>query len=102
MLITECCSLREWAVGPRDSSPYYSVPIAVSGGIGPYLWFQGSPGFPAGLAMEGGTGVISGFPGASGTYTFVLGVMDSSGSRLDGGLVSGAAQQEKRFTILVQ
>jgi hypothetical protein len=80
----------------------YRVAIAAAGGVGPYLWFQGSPGFPAGLGMEGGTGVISGFAGASGTYTFVPGVLDSSGSPLDGGLDTGAAQQEKQFTIVVQ
>ena len=80
----------------------YSVAIAASGGSGRYLWFPGSPGFPAGLGMDGGTGVISGFPGASGTYTFVLGVLDSSGSPLDGGLVTGAARHEKQFTIVVQ
>jgi hypothetical protein len=80
----------------------YSVAIAASGGIGPYLWFQGSPGFPAGLGMDASTGAITGIPGVPGTYTFVLSVFDSSGSRLDGGLVTGAAQQEKQFTIVVQ
>jgi hypothetical protein len=48
----------------------YSVAIAASGGIGPYLWFQGSPGFPAGLGMDGGTGVISGVPWSLGYLHF--------------------------------
>jgi hypothetical protein len=80
----------------------YSVTIAAAGGTGPYLWFQSSPGLPAGLGMDASTGAITGIPGAPGTYTFVLFVFDSSGSPLDGGLITGAAQVEKEFTIIVQ
>ena len=80
----------------------YSVNIAASGGTGQYLWLQSSPGLPAGLGMDAGSGAITGTPGASGTYTFVLSVFDSSGSPLNGGLITGAAQAQKQFTIVVQ
>jgi hypothetical protein len=80
----------------------YSVAIAASGGAGQYLWLQSSPGLPDGLGMNAGTGAITGIPGAAGTYTFVLSVFDSSGSPLDGGLITGAAQAQKQFTIIVQ
>ncbi len=80
----------------------YSVTIAASGGTGPYLWFQSSPGLPAGLGMDASTGTITGIPGTPGTYTFVLTVFDSSGSPLDGGLITGAVQVGKQFTIIVQ
>jgi len=86
---------------PMVGTPY-SVTIAASGGTGPYLWFQSSPGLPAGLGMDASTGTITGIPGAAGTYTFVLSVFDSSGSALDGGLITGAAQLDKQFTIIVQ
>ena len=80
----------------------YSVTIAANGGKGPYLWFQSSPGLPAGLSMEASTGAITGIPGVPGAYTFVLSVFDSSGSPLDGGFIAGAAQVEQQFTIKVQ
>ena len=80
----------------------YSVTIAASGGTGQYLWFQGSPGLPAGLGMDADTGAITGVPSAPGTYILVLSVFDSSGSPLNGGLITGAAQAQKQFTIIVQ
>lgn len=80
----------------------YGVTIAAAGGTGPYLWFQSSPGLPVGFGMDASTGTITGIPGAPGTYTFVLSVIDSSGSPLDGGLITGAAQVQKQFTITVQ
>jgi len=80
----------------------YSVTFAASGGMGQYLWLQGSPGLPAGFGMDAGTGILTGIPGAPGTYTFVLAVFDSSGSALDSGLITGGAQVQKQFTILVQ
>ena len=79
----------------------YSVTLAANGGKGPYLWFQSSPGLPAGLGMDASTGTIMGIP-VAGTYTFVLSVFDSSGSPLNGGLITGAAQVEKQFTLVVQ
>jgi len=80
----------------------YNVAVAASGGTGNYLWFQGSPSLPAGLSMNSGTGAIMGVPSTPGSYTFVLAVLDSSGSPLDGGLIIGAAQIQKQFTIVVQ
>jgi hypothetical protein len=95
--ITTASILPSAAVGTP-----YGVTIAASGGTGSYLWLQSSPGLPAGFGMDASTGTITGTPGAPGTYIFVLYVFDSSGSPLNGGLITGAARVEKQFTITVQ
>lgn len=77
--ITTASVLPNAAVGAP-----YSVTIAASGGTGNYLWFQGSPGLPAGLGMDADTGAITGIPA------------------IEGGLITGAAQAQTQFTIIVQ
>jgi len=80
----------------------YSVCHCRFRGHWPLSMVSGEPGLPGRLRHGANTGAITGIPGVPGTYTFVLSVSDSSGSRLDGGLVTGAAQQEKQFTIVLQ
>lgn len=55
----------------------YSYTLQGSGGKPPYTW-QGS-GLPPGLSLNTNTGVISGTPTASGTYTVTLTMSDSAG-----------------------
>ncbi|HEY4300749.1 MAG TPA: DUF4082 domain-containing protein [Candidatus Didemnitutus sp.] len=54
----------------------YSASLAASGGTTPYSWSIISGNLPTGLSL-GTTGVISGTPTASGTFTFTAQVADS-------------------------
>ncbi len=56
----------------------YSAPMAAMGGNPPYKWklAPGSAKLPRGLRLNRATGVISGTPKRSGTYTFTVEVLD--------------------------
>jgi hypothetical protein len=56
----------------------YSASLAASGGTSPYTWSISSGLLPTGLTLNGLTGVISGSPIASGTYSFTVQAVDSS------------------------
>jgi hypothetical protein len=56
----------------------YTATLAASGGSGARSW--GASGLPSGLGINSGTGTISGFPAASGTFTVTFTVTDSTGS----------------------
>ena len=56
----------------------YSQPLAAAGGSQPYTWSIASGVLPAGLALNGATGVIAGTPTSSGTFPFAAQVADSS------------------------
>ncbi len=57
----------------------YSQGIAPSGGVGPYTFAVAGGALPPGLALNGTTGVISGSPGAAGTYNVLITATDSNG-----------------------
>ena len=56
----------------------YSVTLATSGGTDPVAWSVVSGSLPAGLGLNGGTGVLSGTPGAIGLSTFTVQALDGS------------------------
>jgi hypothetical protein len=56
----------------------YSSTIVVSGGVTPYTFALASGSLPPGLTLNPNTGVISGSPTATGTYSFAVQVTDSS------------------------
>src|SRR5262249_38736410 len=56
----------------------YSHALTVSGGTAPYTWSVASGALPAGINLAPGTGVLSGIPTASGTFSFAVSVVDSS------------------------
>jgi hypothetical protein len=58
----------------------YTGTLGVSGGTAPYTWSIASGQLPAGLSLAANTGIISGTPTASGSYSFVVSVVDSSSS----------------------
>ena len=56
----------------------YSQTLHAGGGTPSYTWSVTSGSLPAGLTLAAGSGVISGTPTASGTYSFTITVGDSS------------------------
>jgi hypothetical protein len=63
--------------GQRSVS--YSQTVQATGGVTPYIWSLASGALPAGLALNGSTGVISGTPTKKGNWSFVVRVRDSQG-----------------------
>lgn len=76
----------------------YGAGLAVSGGVPPYAFFIGTA-LPAGLSVNGATGVISGVPTQAGTTAFTLRVTDSVSSAVTRDLsISIAALDPLRFS----
>jgi len=57
----------------------FSSALSVKGGSGPYTYSIASGALPAGVTLNTSTGVISGTPTASGTYSFTTKVVDADG-----------------------
>ena len=58
----------------------YSAPVNATGGLPPYTWTAGANLPTLGLSINPSTGVISGIPVVSETYTGGVGVTDSEGN----------------------
>jgi hypothetical protein len=56
----------------------YSATLSASGGTPPYLWTLTAGTLPAGLALNGASGVLAGTPAASGSTPLSLQLTDSS------------------------
>lgn len=55
----------------------YNVTLGASGGISPYVWSVSSGNLPTGLTLSSSSGIISGTPMASGSYSFTIKATDS-------------------------
>ena len=69
---------------------YAPVTLAATGGTAPYTWSITKDAPPAGLNLDGATGVISGTPTSSGTATFTVQVQDFQ-----------SVKSTKQFTITI-
>jgi Putative Ig domain len=64
--------------GTQGSS--YSSTLHISGGTAPFTWSITGGGLPAGLTLGATTGIVSGIPTASGSFTVSVNVKDSASS----------------------
>ncbi len=79
----------------------YSATLAASGGTLPYTWSIVSGSLPGGLTLNSGTGVISGTPTATGTFSFTVQVTDNSspGQTATKALSITVSAQQTSYTI---
>jgi Putative Ig domain len=60
------------------SGSAYSATLQATGGTSPYHWSIASGTLPAGLSLDGKSGVISGNPALAGNFSFAVTVADSA------------------------
>jgi Putative Ig domain len=77
-LVLAPASLPSAEVSDCPSPSSYSVTITASGGTAPYTYAVTTGSLPPGMALDPGTGVISGIPTALGTSTFTVTATDSA------------------------
>ncbi|MCA1560022.1 MAG: Ig domain-containing protein, partial [Acidobacteria bacterium] len=65
------------SVPPGEAGTPYTATLSASGGVAPYFWSITSGQLPAGLTLDGGSGVIAGTPGEPGTFGLTLQVAGS-------------------------
>jgi len=58
----------------------YSETITAAGGVSPYVFSVLSGALPTGTTINSSTGVISGTPSATGTFTFTIKAVDAMGN----------------------
>lgn len=76
---------------PATLGAAYPFAFAANGGLPPFAWAVVGGNLPPGLALDPGTGALSGVPTAPGEWTFTLRVTDA-----------GGAQAELTLAILVR
>src|SRR5690348_15650548 len=72
-------------------SQSYSATVSASGGTTPYQWSIASGTLPTGVALASSSGVLSGTPSASGSFSFTVQVKDAA-----------ANTNQKSFSVSIQ
>ncbi len=89
-------------VDGKEGVTYRDV-IRVSGGTAPYTWSMTSGNLPSGITLGSSTGYISGIPekGTAGTYSFTIGVTDSSSPAISGQQTFGLVVEKGGYTATI-
>jgi hypothetical protein len=71
-------SITTTSLPQGTTSAAYSATLLANNGTTPYSWTISSGSLPAGLSLNASTGVISGTPSQSGSFSFTVKVTDSA------------------------
>lgn len=74
----EALSVTTTSLSDGINGTAYSATLTAFGGVYPYTWSISSGSLPTGLTLDASTGVISGTPTASGTFSFTIKVTDNN------------------------
>ncbi|MGH9760274.1 MAG: Ig domain-containing protein, partial [Blastocatellia bacterium] len=81
----------------------YDVTLAAAGGTGPYTWVTSNSVLPKGLALDAHSGVISGTPSQSGSFSLNFLVIDSTSKSAQKTLMLAvSAPSEPSLRIITQ
>jgi hypothetical protein len=80
MTIVAALSIATTSLPGGSIGASYTATLQAAGGTAPYTWAISTGSLPAGLTLNGSTGVISGTPTAAGSNTFTVQVTDSTGA----------------------
>jgi large repetitive protein len=69
---------------PGTIGAAYSIHFFADGGVQPYSWSLAAGQFPPGLRLDP-SGLLSGTPSTTGTFTFTMRVTDNTGAQATGG-----------------
>src|SRR5206468_62904 len=73
-------TLSPLGLPPATQNTAYTQTVTASGGTAPYSYAITSGSLPAGLALNAGTGAITGTPTGSGPSTFTIQATDANGN----------------------
>jgi Putative Ig domain len=59
----------------------YSGSLIATGGVAPYHWSVATGSLPTGVSISASSGTVSGQPTAAGSFSFAVGVQDSSAAK---------------------
>jgi hypothetical protein len=88
-------------LGNATEGVAYSQILSAAGGTAPYTWSALSGAMPAGILLNGATGIIAGTTGQSGQFSFSLQATDSSSPQQTANVPLGLTVQpiaERRIT----
>jgi Putative Ig domain len=78
--IQPALAITTTSLSNAQSGVRYTTTLQASGGIPPYTWSVSSGSLPAGLIVDGITGVVAGTPTTAGTSNVQITVTDSLGA----------------------
>src|SRR5262249_39181985 len=67
------------SLASATAGTFYSATLSGTGGTLPYTWSIGSGVLPSGLQLGSSTGIITGVPASSGSFSFSVALTDSAG-----------------------
>lgn len=88
--------IQTLALPPARLSLWYSQTLAAAGGVPPYTFSVSGGSLPPGVSLDPATGIISGYPTATGSFAVSFSVSDSQGQQSAKPLQIEVSEQQTR------